>query len=429
MEKKVAYYTLGCKLNFAETSTLVRQFTDDGYVPVSKGPADVVIINTCTVTDAADRKSRQTITKCIRQNPGALVIVTGCMAQLKPEFVSGIEGVNLVLGNQDKYRIKELLHQIKEPSETLVFSCGRDELSSFHASWSAGNRTRSFLKVQDGCDYECSYCTIPMARGKSRNAPLKELVNQAQEIGNQGVEEIVLTGVNIGDFGQSSGESFLSLVKALDQVETISRFRISSIEPNLLEEELIRYVSQSRAFLPHFHIPLQSGCNLVLKRMRRRYYRETFEDRIRRIKQFMPDAAIGADVIVGFPGETKEEFEDTRGFIESLPLSYLHVFPFSARRNTLAEKLEEQVDPRVKTERSQILHLLSEKMNKAFLLNQAGKMAEVLFEQKDPDGSWLGYSRNYLKVKAGSEENLHGRIRQVKLSNQPEAESITGILL
>jgi threonylcarbamoyladenosine tRNA methylthiotransferase MtaB len=398
--KKVSFYTLGCKLNFAETATLSRTFTDNGYQKVEfDESADVVVINTCSVTQLADKKCRQIISKASKISPDAIIAVVGCFAQLKPEEISHLKGVNLVLGTSEKFKILEHIHEIENEGKTAskVYSCEIDDVDTFNSSYSLFERTRSFLKIQDGCDYHCSYCTIPLARGKSRNTHIFELILEAEKIAASGIKEIVLTGVNIGDFGHSTGESFLELAKQLDKVDGIERIRISSIEPNLLTNEIIEFVAHSNSFVPHFHIPLQSGNNDILKLMRRRYMREVFQNRVTSIKQAMPHACIGADVIVGFPGETDELFNSTYSFIESLNLSYLHVFPYSERKNTPAVLLPGKVEPQIKDLRCQKLIELSENKRRLFYNENLGKKFPVLFEGDHQNGFMHGFTPNYVK--------------------------------
>ena len=405
--KKAAYYTLGCKLNFSETSTFARQLQDMGVVPAQKGEqADLCIINTCSVTEVADHKCRQAIHRMVRQHPGAFVVVTGCYAQLQPERVCHIEGVDLVLGANEKANLIQFLSDgfVQRDSIASYMTQKTKDITSFAPSCSRGNRTRYFLKVQDGCDYFCTYCTIPYARGFSRNPSIASLVAQAQEAAREGGKEIVLTGVNIGTFGKTTGETFLDLVKALDAVEGISRYRISSLEPDLLSDELIDYCAQSRAFMPHFHIPLQSGSDTVLRLMHRHYDRQLFADKIRRIKQVMPDAFIGVDVMVGCRGETPECFEETYDFLESLEVTQLHVFPYSERPGTAALKIPYIVADADKRERSQRLLELSDRKTQAFYEHYVGTEAEVLFEKAPRGKAMHGFTTNYIRVELSPAE-------------------------
>jgi threonylcarbamoyladenosine tRNA methylthiotransferase MtaB len=417
-EKNISFYTLGCKLNFAETSTIARKFTDEGYTRVEFGePSDVVVVNTCSVTQLADKKCRQAISKAARVSPNAIIAVIGCYSQLKPEEIAQIEGVDLVLGTNEKFNIVEHVKELQSNhSEGVsVHSCDIELVDAFSPSFSLFDRTRSFLKIQDGCDYHCSYCTIPLARGNSRNDSIERTVAEAREIASQNIKEVVLTGVNIGDFGRSTNESFFDLIKELDKVEGIERYRISSIEPNLITDEIIHFVSQSKRFVPHFHIPLQSGCNEILKGMSRRYKREVFESRVKSIKQVMPQACIGADVIVGFPGETDEFFEDAYSFIESLDLSYLHVFSYSERRNTRAVAMPGKVSPKDKEKRSQRLIELSDKKRLAFYQQNLGRVDNVLFESQQSKGKMFGFTTNYVKVETTFDRSLINQVVSVKI--------------
>lgn len=419
-QKKVSFYTLGCKLNFSETSTISRQFTDNGYDRVEfEEPSDVVVINTCSVTQLADKKCRQAISKAIRTSPNAIVAVIGCYSQLKPDEIANISGVDLVLGTKDKFNIIEYIDDLKakQNSGAIIHSCEIEQVDKFNPSFSLLDRTRSFLKVQDGCDYHCSYCTIPMARGNSRNSSIVNTIAEAREISAQGMKEVVLTGVNIGDFGRSTSEKFVDLIKELDKVEGIERFRISSIEPNLVTDEIIDFVASSRSFVPHFHIPLQSGCNEVLKLMSRRYQRQVFAERVQKIKAVMPNACIGVDVIVGFPGETDEFFVDTYSFLEGLDISYLHVFSYSERRNTKAVLLPGKVTPKDKEMRSKQLIDLSEKKRHHFYQSNVGKKFDVLFESQASKGKMFGFTPNYIKVETKFDSNLINKNIKVKLMN------------
>jgi threonylcarbamoyladenosine tRNA methylthiotransferase MtaB len=415
-KKKVAFHTLGCKLNFAETSTISRSFPEDKFERVSaSSAADIYVINTCSVTDAADRKCRQAINKFINLSPGAFIAVVGCYAQLKPQEISSIPGVDLVLGTNEKFDIAGYLTDSEKRSVAEIHSCDLTCSVRFNTSYSMGDRTRSFLKVQDGCDYGCSYCTIPMARGHSRNPGISGLVREAVSIADQGVKEVVLTGVNIGDFGKSTDESFAALMSELIKVEGIERFRISSIEPNLLTDEIIGMAASSKKILPHFHIPLQSGSDKILGLMRRRYKREVFSDRVNMIREMMPFAGIGADVIVGFPGESQDDFEDTLAFLNDLPLSYLHVFSFSERPDTIAEKLPGKVSPGEKAARSKILIALSEHKAMEFNKLNIGQTTDVLFEKSRTEGFITGFSSNYIRVEYPWQASLSGQIKSVVL--------------
>lgn len=421
MNKKVAFYTLGCKLNFSESSAIGRQFNDAGFDTVSfTDQADVYLINTCSVTDHADKKCRKVVNEALKHSPNAYIAIVGCYAQLKPQEISEIPGVDIVLGAAEKFRIIEYISDLTKQEKTQVFNQDIRETKDFIPSYSIGDRTRTFLKVQDGCDYTCSFCTIPLARGASRSETIENVVDQANEIARSGVKEIVLTGVNLGDFGIRNGQredKFFDLVKALDQVEGIDRFRISSIEPNLLSNEIIKFVSLSNKFVPHFHIPLQSGSNKILGLMRRRYKIELYSDRIAEIKRLMPDCCIGVDVIVGFPGESREDFLETYSFLNELDVSYLHVFTYSERENTDAAEMKGSVPGSQRADRSKMLHILSEKKRRAFYECQLGKMAEVLFEADHKNGFMHGFSRNYVKVKAPYDPLLINEMRQVRLEN------------
>lgn len=404
--KKAVYYTLGCKLNYSETSTIANMLRRLGVATAKAGEeADLCIVNTCSVTDVADHKCRQAIRRMIRSNPGAFVVVTGCYAQLSPEEVGRIEGVDLVLGSHEKSCFIEMLARKWGGGLTggNAFTRKSKEITSFAPSCSRGNRTRYFLKVQDGCDYYCTYCTIPFARGRSRNASIDFLVGQAEGVAREGGKEIVLTGVNIGDFGKTTDETFLSLVRRLDEVEGISRFRISSIEPDLLSDELIDFCAHSRAFMPHFHIPLQSGSDQVLRLMHRHYDSRLFRDKILRIKSLMPDAFIGVDVMVGCRGETRECFDETYRFLEELPVSQLHVFPYSERPNTAALRIPYIVDEREKRERCQLLLRLSRDKKALFYERQTGSSADVLFEKSVRGKPMHGFTANYVRVELPSE--------------------------
>ncbi|MBD3749308.1 MAG: tRNA (N(6)-L-threonylcarbamoyladenosine(37)-C(2))-methylthiotransferase MtaB [Sphingobacteriales bacterium] len=427
MNKKVAFYTLGCKLNYSETSSIGRMFNDAGYETVNfTDQADVYIINTCSVTDHADKKCRKVVKEALKHSPSAYITIVGCYAQLKPKEIAEIEGVDMVLGAAEKFRIVEFISDLTKQPKAIIHNSPIEEAHQFVSSYSFGDRTRTFLKVQDGCDYSCTFCTIPLARGASRSDTIENIVHQAEEIAKSGVKEIVLTGVNIGDFGIREGKrenQFLDLVKALDEVDGINRIRISSIEPNLLSNEIIEFVAQSKRFVPHFHIPLQSGSNKILGLMRRRYRRELYQDRVNTIKSLMPDACIGVDVIVGFPGETREDFIDTYNFINDINISYLHVFTYSERENTLAIDMDGAVPGSQRADRSKMLHSLSEKKRRAFYQTQLGKTEEVLFEADHKEGFMHGFTKNYVKVKVKYDPVLVNELKQVKLDQiLPEGE-------
>jgi len=420
--KKVAFYTLGCKLNFSETSTIGRMFEEKGYqkVPFSENP-DIFIINTCSVTEQADKKCRKIVKEAQKINPNGYVAIIGCYAQLKPTEIASIEGVDAVLGAAEKFRLVDLLGDFQKPSQPVlpankIHHTSIEEPLEYHASYSLHDRTRTFLKVQDGCDYPCSYCTIPMARGGSRSDTIAKVVEAAEKIAASGVKEIVLTGVNIGDFGIQQGqrkETFLGLIQALDQIEGIERFRISSIEPNLLTDEIIQFVAQSNRFVPHFHIPLQSGSNIVLGHMKRRYRRELYVDRVQAIRSLMPDACIGVDVIVGHPGETEELFLETYQFLQELDIQYLHVFTYSERANTHALTIQPSVPMNQRAQRSKMLHILSDKKKRFFYESQVGKEHTVLFEEDIEDDSLLGWTENYVRVRVKYDPLLVNETRRV----------------
>jgi len=404
--KKVAFYTLGCKLNFSETSTIARSFTDEGFDRVEfEEVADIYVINTCSVTENADKRFKTIVKKAQQANPDAFVAAVGCYAQLKPEELAAVDGVDLVLGAKEKFKITDYLNDLSKNDFGEVHSCEIEETDFYVGAYSIGDRTRAFLKVQDGCDYKCTYCTIPLARGISRSDTLENVLQNAKEISEQGIKEIVLTGVNIGDYGKGEfgnkrhEHTFLDLVRALDQVEGIERLRISSIEPNLLKNETIDFVSQSKIFVPHFHIPLQSGSNEILKMMKRRYMRELYVERVARIREVMPNACIGVDVIVGFPGETDAHFLETYNFLNALDISYLHVFTYSERDNTEAAEMEGVVPKNVRAKRSKMLRGLSVKKRRAFYESQLGTTRTVLFEGENKEGYIHGFTENYVKVK------------------------------
>lgn len=423
--KIAAYYTLGCKLNFAETSTIGRILAEQGIRKVRPGEkADICVVNTCSVTELADKKCRQAIRRIGKQHPGAFIVVTGCYAQLKPEEVAHIEGVDLVLGAEQKLDILMYLDNLKKrETEGTVIASKTKDIRTFSPSCSADDRTRHFLKVQDGCDYFCSYCTIPFARGRSRNGTIASMVKQAEEVAAKGGKEIVLTGVNIGDFGKSTGETFIDLIRALDEVEGIIRYRISSIEPNLITDEAIDFVARSKRFAPHFHIPLQSGSDDVLKLMRRRYDTALFRHKIEKIKKVMPHAFIGVDVIVGTRGETDAYFENARTFIESLDISQLHVFSYSERPGTQALKIDYIVDPQTKHTRSQQLLDISDRKLHAFYEAHIGRQANVLFEQTRKGGMMHGFTENYIKVEIPYDGSLVNETKRVTLGGWNEGKT------
>jgi threonylcarbamoyladenosine tRNA methylthiotransferase MtaB len=403
--KTVAFHTLGCKLNYSETSSMSRLLEDEGLEKRKfEEEADVYVINTCSVTDNADKECRHLVRRIQRQSPSSLVVITGCYAQLKPQEIASIPGVDLVLGAAEKFNIVHHLKTLSKGDSAKICSCDIEEVSGFHASYSGKGRTRSFLKVQDGCDYNCSFCTIPLARGKSRSDTVENVVARARELGAAGVKEVVLTGVNLGDFGKGPDgdkkhkENFFDLVRALDEVEEVERYRISSIEPNLLTNEIIEFVSNSRRFMPHFHVPLQSGSNKILAAMRRRYKRELYAERVSLIKTFMPHCCIGVDVIVGFPGETDADFEETFDFLQSLDVSYLHVFTYSERDNTHALSIQPVVPVHVRNERNKRLRNLSYIKNRHFAAAHEGETRKVLFESGKENGMMDGYTDNYIKV-------------------------------
>ena len=416
-QQKVAFHTLGCKLNFAETSAIARSFADAGYgrVEIEEQP-DVVVINTCSVTDQADKKCRHIVRKALNGNPNAFVAVIGCYAQLKPDEIAAIPGVDLVLGANEKFNLPDHVAQLeaKRPSGQVIAGHIK-ETKEFVPSYSTGDRTRTFLKVQDGCNYFCAFCTIPLARGRSRSASIQETLQQARNAIADGAKEIVLTGVNIGDFGTTNGETLLDLIQALDQLDGVERYRISSIEPNLLTDEIIQFVAGSKKFVPHFHIPLQSGDDEVLKAMRRRYLTDLYKARVETIRQAMPDACIGVDVIVGFPGETDAHFENTYSFLHELPVSYLHVFTYSERANTTALRIEEVVPMEIRQERNKRLRILSNKKRRAFYESQLGSTRKVLFEASEHEGIMHGFTENYVKVEQPFNAELINQVRYVRL--------------
>jgi len=433
MSRKVAFYTLGCKLNFSETSSIGRIFQQAGYETTPfNSRADIYVINTCSVTENADRKCRKVVKEALNHSPGAYIVVVGCYAQLKPREITEIPGVDMVLGAAEKFNIVDHINDLTKRPKAVVLNAPISETNRFIPAFSIGDRTRTFLKVQDGCDYSCTFCTIPLARGASRSGTIEELVKQAEDIAASGVREIVLTGVNIGDFGIRNGkreDRFFDLIEALDRVEGIDRFRISSIEPNLLSDEIIRFVAQSDRFVPHFHIPLQSGSNKVLGLMRRRYRRELYAERVASIRELMPDGCIGVDVIVGFPGETREDFLDTYQFLNELDISYLHVFTYSERENTIAAQMEGAVPGVQRGERSKMLHILSDKKRRAFYESLLGKTESVLFEGDVKDGFMFGFTRNYVKVRAPYDPLLVNEVVPVTLSHITDHGDVEAIEL
>ncbi|MCF8274342.1 MAG: tRNA (N(6)-L-threonylcarbamoyladenosine(37)-C(2))-methylthiotransferase MtaB [Flavobacteriaceae bacterium] len=422
-QKKVAFYTLGCKLNFSETSTIARSFTDEGFNRVDFSEhADIYVINTCSVTENADKRFKTIVKQAQKINPKAFVAAVGCYAQLKPQELADVDGVDLVLGATEKFKITDYLNDLSKNDFGEVHSCEIEEADFYVGSYSIGDRTRAFLKVQDGCDYKCTYCTIPLARGISRSDALENVLKNAKEIAEQNIKEIVLTGVNIGDYGKGEfgnkkhEHTFLDLVTQLDKIEGIERLRISSIEPNLLKNETIDLVSKSRAFVPHFHIPLQSGSNDILKKMKRRYNRELYVDRVSKIKEVMPNACIGVDVIVGFPGETDALFLQTYNFLNELDISYLHVFTYSERDNTEAAEMDEIVPINVRNKRSKMLRGLSVKKRRAFYESQLGLTKTVLFESENKEGYIHGFTENYVKVKTPWNPDLVNTLHEIELT-------------
>jgi len=426
-DKKVAFYTLGCKLNFSETSTIARNFVNEGFSRVEfNQPADVYVINTCSVTDNADKRFKTIVKSALKTNPEAYLIAVGCYAQLKPEELAAVDGVDLVLGASEKFNVTSYINDLTKNDIGEVHSCEIEDANFYVGSYSIGDRTRAFLKVQDGCDYKCTYCTIPLARGISRSDTLENVLKNAKEIAAQDIKEIVLTGVNIGDYGKGEfgnkkhEHTFLDLVKALDQVEGIHRLRISSIEPNLLKDETIDFVSQSNSFVPHFHIPLQSGSDDLLKLMSRRYLTQLYTNRIESIKEAMPNACIGVDVIVGFPGETDEHFLETYNYLNALDISYLHVFTYSERPNTKAAGMDGVVPKNIRAKRSKMLRGLSAKKRRAFYESQIGNELTVLFESENKKGFIHGFTENYVKVKAPWNPELMNTLHTIKLTKIDE---------
>ena len=419
---KVAFHTLGCKVNFSETSTISREFTSSHYQVVSfTSFADLYVINTCSVTENADKELSVLVKKALKKNPNAFIAVIGCYAQLKPHEIASLDGVDLVLGATEKFQIIEYVQNLEKNKSTQIYSCEIEEANFYHTSYSINERSRAFLKIQDGCDYKCSYCTIPKARGISRSDSLLNVINNAQKIADSGLKEIVLTGVNIGDYGKGEfgnkkhGHTFLDLVKALENLKSVYRFRISSIEPNLLSEDIIKFIANSKRFVPHFHIPLQSGSDKILKSMKRRYLSSLYSEKIKQIRSLIPDACIGADVIVGYPSETDEDFLETYNYISGLEISYLHVFTYSERANTDAIKIKHKVDKLTQNKRSKMLRSLSIKKRRYFYESQLGKNHEVLFESENKKGYITGFTENYIRVRTPWNPALTNTLLRVKL--------------
>ena len=434
--KKVAFHTLGCKLNFSETSTIARSCEEEGYEKVAfKEHADIYVLNTCSVTENADKECKRLVRQVLKINPDAFVVIIGCFAQLKPNEIAKFEGVDLVLGATEKFKLSSYLNELSKQEGTEVHSCEIVEADFFEGAYSIGDRTRAFLKVQDGCDYKCTYCTIPLARGISRSDKLENVLTNAKEISEKDIKEIVLTGVNIGDYGKGEfgnkkhEHTFLELVQALDKVAGISRLRISSIEPNLLKDETIDFVSNSSVFVPHFHIPLQSGSDELLKKMKRRYLTGLYKERVKRIKLKMPDACIGVDVIVGFPGETEEHFQETYTLLNELDISYLHVFTYSERANTQAAEMSHVIDKGVRHQRSKMLRILSAKKKRAFYEKNIGSNRTVLFEHENKMGYIQGFTENYVKVKVPYDPGFRNQILKVKLNDIDDDGSVLATIL
>jgi len=430
---KIAFTTLGCKLNFSETSIISRKAEAVGFEKTGfKQSADVYVINTCTVTDNADKKFKQYVKQALKTNPDAMVVAIGCYAQLKPEELADVQGVDLVLGIEEKFRLPEYLQALEKKPKAEVHSCEVASSTAFFSAYSAGDRTRSFLKIQDGCDYPCTYCTIPLARGKGRNGSIEEVITNAREIASQGIREIVITGVNIGTFKDTSNgttRNFYDLIRELDQVKDIARYRISSIEPNLLSDEIIEFVAQSEKFVPHFHIPLQSGSNTLLKKMKRRYRRELYAEKVAKIKNLMSDASIGVDVIIGFPGETDELFLETYNFINELDIAYLHVFTYSERPHTEAVKMDGVVPKNIRNKRSKMLRGLSAKKQTAFYHSQLGKTKTVLFEKAEKENQMSGFTENYVKVSFPYDPELVNTIQKVQLTGIDDSGNVRGKII
>jgi threonylcarbamoyladenosine tRNA methylthiotransferase MtaB len=426
-QSTVAFYTQGCKLNFSETSSISRQLVNEGYQKVDfKDKADIYVINTCSVTENADKECKRIVRSALKTSPEAFVVIVGCYAQLKPEQISEIDGVDLVLGATEKFKLNHYLNDLSKKETTEIHSCEIDDANFFVDAYSIGDRTRAFLKVQDGCDYKCTYCTIPLARGISRSDKLENVINNAKSISDKGIQEIVLTGVNIGDYGKGEfgnkkhEHTFLDLVKELDEVNGINRLRISSIEPNLLKNETINFVANSKAFVPHFHIPLQSGSDEILKKMKRRYLTDLYKDRVSYIKSLMPHCCIGVDVIVGFPGETEEHFLETYNFLTELDISYLHVFSYSERANTEAAEMDNPIDKGIRHKRSKMLRVLSAKKKRHFYEQQIGSTRDVIFEGENKDGFMYGFTENYVRVKTPFQSSWINTIKKTELNQMDE---------
>jgi threonylcarbamoyladenosine tRNA methylthiotransferase MtaB len=426
-QSTVAFYTQGCKLNFSETSSISRQLVNEGYQKVDfKDKADIYVINTCSVTENADKECKRIVRSALKTSPEAFVVIVGCYAQLKPEQISEIDGVDLVLGATEKFKLNHYLNDLSKKETTEIHSCEIDDANFFVDAYSIGDRTRAFLKVQDGCDYKCTYCTIPLARGISRSDKLENVINNAKSISEKGIQEIVLTGVNIGDYGKGEfgnkkhEHTFLDLVKELDEVNGINRLRISSIEPNLLKNETINFVANSKAFVPHFHIPLQSGSDEILKKMKRRYLTDLYKDRVSYIKSLMPHCCIGVDVIVGFPGETEEHFLETYNFLTELDISYLHVFSYSERANTEAAEMDNPIDKGIRHKRSKMLRVLSAKKKRHFYEQQIGSTRDVIFEGENKDGFMYGFTENYVRVKTPFQSSWINTIKKTELNQMDE---------
>jgi threonylcarbamoyladenosine tRNA methylthiotransferase MtaB len=428
LRSSVSLYTLGCKLNFAESSTIAQQLEKNGFErkQFHEG-ADLYVINTCSVTDHADRKCKKVVNEALRHNPNAYIVVVGCYAQLKPEEIANIPGVDMVLGAAEKFQLIDHLHSLKKEEKTRLYNAPIKDVNDFVPGFSEGDRTRMFLKVQDGCDYFCSFCTIPLARGKSRSDNIQNTIQQVKKVSQDGVKEVILTGVNLGDFGVQTGESFYELIQQLDKIESIHRYRISSIEPNLLTNEIIDFVAKSQKFVPHFHIPLQSGNDEILQRMRRRYLSDVYASRVSYIKEKMPHCCIGVDVIVGFPGESEEHFLDTYNFINELDVSYLHVFPYSERANTTAKKMKEVVPVKVRGERTTMLRSLSEKKKRFFYEQQLNSTRDVLFEAEEKGGKMSGFTDNYVKITTDYDPLLVNTLVPVTLKHINDEFLVEGI--
>ena len=429
MSQSISFYTLGCKLNFSESSSISKQMEASGFQKVDfTSGADIYVINTCSVTDHADRKCKKVVREALKHNPDASVVVIGCYAQLKPDEIANIPGVNLVLGAAEKFNMVQHLEGLVKKEKAVVKRGNIKDVNEFVPGFSEGDRTRSFVKVQDGCDYFCSFCTIPLARGKSRSRTVAQTVEMLKEVGETGIKEVVLTGVNLGDFGINHGETFYDLITKLEKIKEIPRYRISSIEPNLLENRIIDFVASSQKFMPHFHIPLQSGSDKILESMRRKYQKELYADRVKRIKSLMPHCAIGVDVIVGYPGETHEDFLETYKFLNELDISYLHVFPYSERPNTTAKKLKEVVPHKIRSERTDMLRILSEKKKHHFYTQHLNRTFDVLFEKEEKQDKMFGFTSNYIKVETDYDPLLVNEIVPFRLEGiQAESGCVTGV--